>query len=723
MAESTKDILDKYGKKLDGEIKDFDSKVSDPNSPDFTKSYEKFRQAMNPAFNRYEKLANSLGRILTFKVGEKDRTRLQKEIDIAHLNVTPSEVLVLALIAMTLTIVGGALFSLALWLIIDFFSFMMVFLFLILSAFLFFYFVKKPEKLALEWRLKASSQMVPAILYIVVYMKHTSNFERAVEFAAQHLDPPLSLDLRKVFWDVEVGKYSTLKESIDNYLGGWKDYSTEFIEAFHLIESSLYEPGEKRRVEVLERALQVILDGVYDKMLKYTHEVKSPLTNVYMLGIVLPTLALAILPLASTMMDGAIQWFHVLFLFNLIIPFFVVYLTGNAINKRPGGYGDTSLLENNPYYPKFIGKRPYVIGGLVAVPFILLGLLPLIWMYSPLYTTYGDPSFLSLGITILGDAGIFGIIELAGGGLSGPHGLLSLLLSLLVPLGVALMFIIAFNLRTKDLIKARDKYKALEGEFTSSLFSLGNRIGDGLPAEIAFSRVAESSKGTSTEGFFSLVNQNIQQFGMSLEKALFDSRRGAVVFYPSSLVVTSMKILVQSVKKGLTVASKSLMSLSDYVKNIKKVNDRLNDLLADITSDMKSNMTFLAPLLGGIIVGLSGMITLILTSLLTFIESGVEVGSSASSGIDINQITTLFYVGNMIPTYWLQLIVGIYLIQVVFILTGTLVIIRSGQDILAKVNETGKNLRTTIILYVVVALFAILGLAAVAAFALKGMVG
>ena len=59
----------------------------------------------------------------------------------------------------------------------------------------------------------------------------------------------------------------------------------EFVEAIHLVSSSLFESSEGRRVEILERALTVILDGVYDKMLKYTHEVKSPLTNVYMLGL------------------------------------------------------------------------------------------------------------------------------------------------------------------------------------------------------------------------------------------------------------------------------------------------------------------------------------------------------------------------------------------------------------------------------------------------------
>jgi len=87
----------------------------------------------------------------------------------------------------------------------------MMFLFLVFlfSIFLFFYSSKTPERLAVRWRLRASSEMVPAILYIVIYMKHTSNFEKAVEFASEHLRPPLSEDFRKVFWDVEVGKFST----------------------------------------------------------------------------------------------------------------------------------------------------------------------------------------------------------------------------------------------------------------------------------------------------------------------------------------------------------------------------------------------------------------------------------------------------------------------------------------------------------------------------------
>jgi urease gamma subunit len=283
------------------------------------------------------------------------------------------------------------------------------------------------------------------------------------------------------------------------------------------------------------------------------------------------------------------------------------------------------------------------------------------------------------------------------------------------------MFSYAYKKRTEDLLKEKKKYDEVEGEFTSSLFQLGNRIGDGLPAEVAFGKVAESSKGTSSEGFFRLVNENITNFGMNIDRALFDKNRGAVIFYPSHLIVMSMKILIESVKKGLQVAAKSLMSISEYVKNIKKVQDRLNDLLADIISDMKSNMSFLAPMLSGIIVGLSGMITLIIGNLSNMLNN-LDSSSSSISGIgNLSSMLSIFNIETMIPTYWIQVIVGIYLVEIVFILTTTLVTINHGKDDLATTSEQGINLKKSIITYFMVALISIFALTLVAGIALAGI--
>jgi hypothetical protein len=568
--------------------------------------------------------------------------------------------------------------------------------------------------------------MIPAILYIVIYMKHTSNFEKAVAFASQHLDEPLSSDFKKIFWDVEVGRFSNLKESVDNYLERWSDYSREFIESFHLIESSLYEPTEAMRVSFLEKALQVILDGVYDKMLKYVHGVKAPLTNIYMLGIILPTLSLAILPLATTMLGGSIKAYHLFVLFNIIVPLLVLLLVNKIILERPGGYGDSSQLEKNPLYPKYSSKKPYLYATLICLPILILGFLPLIWTYTPLSESLGlakDPTWGDIGLGFVGGEkeGIFGIIQ-QDGKTYGPIGLLSLILSLFIPLSIALIFIIANSVRTKEMIVERERYKKIEDEFNASLFQLGNRLGDGVPPEIAFSKVAYSSKGLTTEGFFSLVNQNIQQLGMSVENAIFNRKRGAIIFYPSHLIEISMRILVESSKKGLQIAAKSLMSISEYVKNLKKIDDRMADLLAEIIADMKSNMVFLAPLLSGIIVGLSSMIILILGGLSRIVGAtgSSELGALGSSFGLTSLLSSAFDVTKMIPPFWIQLSVGIYLIETIFILTSTLVIINSGKDELFTTYEIGQHLKRGIFLYFVVALLAILGLAMLGAIVLAG---
>ncbi|MFH1501175.1 MAG: hypothetical protein ABIE22_04495 [archaeon] len=710
-------IFSKYSSKIEKKMQPGVSEVGESYSKDFMQ----FKEDMMPRHSRYEKLCNSLGSLVTMKVAKKDEVKIQRHIDIAHLDITPSQALTLALLSLLVTFFIGVLIFVAIYLITGGLPLLFFFLVVLTALFLFYYAYSTPARLANVWRLKASSQMVPAILYIVAYMKHTSNLERAIAFASSHLQAPLSLDFKKVFWDVETSKFSTVRESLDSYIETWRDYNIEFVESFHLIESSLFEPSEDRRIAVLERALQVILDGVYEHMLKYTHTIRSPLTNLYMLGIVLPTLALALLPLASTLLQGVIKWYHIFIFFNILIPFFVYYLTSQIMLKRPGGYGETDILEMNPLYPKYNSKRPYVIALLVTLPLLIIGLLPFLFQFTPFPELVGlqtDYTFKEIGVSFFGDAKLFGFLTDVDGHTVGPFGLLALILSFFIPLGIAMFFSISYKLKSKDLIKSREDSKQLEQEFTNALFQLGNRLGDGMPAEIAFARMSESSRGLVTEDFFKTVNTNVQQMGMSLENAIFHPRRGAIIYYPSALISISMKILVDGVKKGLQVAARSLMSISEYVKNIHKINQRLRDLLAEVVSDMKSNMTFLAPLLAGIVVGLAAMITMILGKLQSMFEFGT---SSEVAGFGLEAVLDIFNVTAMIPPYYLQLAIGIYLVQIVFILTSTLVTVDAGEDRLKRIYETGRNLKSGLTLYTIAALIAVISLAFLAMIALGGM--
>ncbi len=724
MAADVDEILRKYKSKIESQMRGFDTQNR---KTDFSQEYLRFKEEMSPEISRFERWCKSLGNIIKLKISEKDSLKIKKSLDIAHLDLEPWQPITLSVMAFLSVLFIGLLISIAVLFVRGggAANFPLLFFFLmVIFSFFVFYFVKEwPARIANSWRLKASSQMVPAILYLVVYMRHTSNLERAVAFAAEHLEYPLALDFKKVFYDVQIGRFSSIKESLDNYLQIWRDFSPEFIESFHLIEGSLFEPENSRRIILLEKSLQVVLDGVYEKMLRFTHDVRSPLQNVYMLGVVLPTLGLALLPLATAMLGGLLTWVHIFILFNLIIPFLVFYLTDKVLFLRPGGHGDTSLLERNPLYPKYRSKAPYINAFLIALPFFIFGFLPFIFQYTPLPDMIGlqkDYTFSELGIGFFGDQKIFGFVETATG-TKGPLGIGASVLSLFIPLGLALFFSISFKARTRELIIEREKTKQLEREFNNSLFQLGNRIGNGVPVEIAFGKIAESSQGLQTEDFFRRVSYNIRQLGMGVEKAIFDSRRGALVFYPSDLIATSMKILVESAKKGLQIAALSLISISEYIKSINKITERLKDLLAEVISDMKSNMNFLAPLLSGVVIGLAVMITSILTRL--NIPELQEAGGTVSADLgNLVGPNGIFQVVNMIPPYFLQIVIGLYLVQIVFILTRALVVIDSGEDKLEKTNKTGKNLARAIVLYFITAFVAIVSLFVLTSIVVGGLV-
>lgn len=714
---TTDEILKKYSSKIESEIKTDNSSYKN-----YSKDYMQFKEEMLPDISRYKNWADSLGNFIKIRLSQKESSKIQRSLDIAHLDVTPSQSAALALIAMFFTLFLTLILTLTISLLGPSFPLMLTFLGFVLCGFVYFYVYSMPARLANIWRLKASSQMIPAVLYIVIYMKHTSNLERAVQFASQHLDTPLALDFKKVLYNVETSKYQTVKQSLDSYLETWRDYSPEFIESFHLIESSLYEPSDAQRINTLERGLQIILEGVYDKMLSYSREIRSPLTNVYMLGIILPTLALALLPLASVVVADGLKWYHLFVLFNLIIPFGVYFMTSEILLKRPGGYGENSNIEKNPDYYKFKSSKPWVIASLICIPLFILGLIPFLFqsdLITNILNLKSDYSFGEIGLPFFRDQQLFDFKVVAGSSV-GPFGLAGIMFSLFIPLSVASYFSIAYKIKTREIIKARKETKELEKEFTSTLFQLGNRLGDGVPAERVFAKVAESSQGQKTQSFFSIVNQNIQQMGMPIESAVFDNQRGAIIYYPSALISISMKILIESAKKGLKIAARAMMSISDYVKNIQKINDRLKDLLAEVVSDMRSNMVFLAPLLSGIIVGLTSMIAMILNKLKGL--SDLTSGGAEIAGIgSIGNIVNLFDIVNIIPPYFVQVSIGLYLVEIIFILTITLITVDSGKDELQEKSELSKNLKRGLSLYLITAFLSTLALTGLAAVALSGL--
>ncbi len=693
------DILNKYRQKLNDHLdEESEGQVRDSANKLFSQDYISLKKdILSKRRSSYENWCNAFEKIIQFRPGKTLEPELERAIETAHLDITPTGAASFAVFTGFLTILLGIIITLTL-----IFAFgttpIFTFLIFVLFGFIFlFQFPKIPIIMAARWRLKASNQMVLCILYVVIYMRHTSNLEHAIKFAAEHIDPPLALDLRKIFWDLENAKYSTMKESLDAYLESWRHYNLEFVTAFHLIESSLYEPTQSRRIDLLEKGLSVILEGSYEKMLHYAQDIKSPITTLHMLGVILPILGLVIFPLIGSFLQGLVKWYHLAFLYNLFLPLLVYFLGINILSKRPTGYGTSRVADS--VYKK--ASSSVFICILIFLMFALVGLTPLIVSFSGLSSSAPEAACLS-GDIDLGPLGcFFGYLEI-NKELFGPFGIGSLVLSFFLPAGLALALGIYYKTKTKKIIELRNETKELESEFASALFQLGNRIGDGIPAELAFSKVSQTLEGTPSGNFFKIVDTNIRQLGLGMKEAIFDEKVGAILSYPSPLIESSMEILLESSKKGPMIVSQSLTSISTYVDRIHKVSERLKDLLAEVISSMKSQISFLTPMIAGIVVGISAMIIKIIVELHAKILSVSGEEGLASGGL--TGLIGLFNVQGIIPVYYFQLVVGFYVIELAYILTILQNGIENGPDKLNEQYLLGKNITKSFFIYAIIAL-------------------
>ena len=702
--EQLKNISSKYSSRFGTNIKE---ERADVKPEIVSRQYQQFKsELLPPAHGWYEKVCKWSAKLINLKLNPKRKVELQEYIDICHFDITPEGVDAAAsIIPLTIMLVGSIISG------VVFQSMFFAFFFLVAGAVLMIPLRSYVKLQANAWRMKASNQMVLCIFYIVTFMRHTSNLEGAINFASNHLSPPLNLDMKKVIWDVESAKFDSVRDSLDSYLDTWRKYNGEFVEAMHLIESSLYEGNEARRGSILDKSLDVILTETYEKMLHYAHNLKSPITILHMLGVIMPILGLVILPIIVSFMGG-VKWYHISTLYNVILPLGVYYVGSTILATRPTGYGDSDIGESEAYkkYRNLIfniGGRefqfpPIIVSVAILFMFLSVALIPpLMGAFMTDDAKLGEAPFIEkIGATKLN----FKMLEYRQSNnpeitqLVGPFGVGASLLSLAYPLALGIGIGVYFLLRSRKLVIIRNQTKKLENEFASALFQLGSRLGDGMPAEMAFGRVAQTMEGTVSGQFFSQVSINIRKLGMGLHEAIFNKKTGAILNFPSQLIGSSMKVFIESIQKGPRVASEALLNISRYIKEIHRVDERLKDLMADIISSMNSQINFMAPAISGIVVGITSMITAIFGGLQAKAAESIESGA-AGGGVDL--FKDLF--GDAIPTYYFQLVVGVYVVQIIYILTIMSAGIENGADKLNEEHKLGKNLIRSVIIYVTIA--------------------
>lgn len=608
----------------------------------------------------YEYLCNSCEKLLPIKPWRSLEKQYDELIKFSHLNITPRGAFSLAFLASIITI----LVPTVLIMIFNLFYPALFILVAIFAGVIFYFLYDYPMHYAAWFRINASSEMTLCILFMATSMRISPTLEKAIDYAAKNLRGALAYDLKLLMWEIYSRKYTT-EQAIEIFIEKWKKDNQEFTEALYLIKNaSLY--GHEEMERILDEAVSVMLEGTKDRMKFFARELNTPVTVINALGILLPLIGVVFFPIMSLFMPEMIQPLTLAIGYDIILPLVVYWLMKMYLDRRPSTFHQPDISR----HPKF--KKEKLINKTLILALFVGGLL----------SFYGFLGMISIEAAFSPE---------------------QLYTSLLVTLGIALSFSIYTIFITRDKIKLREEIITIESEFPEAIFQIGNRLRLGVPIEKVLSEVLPKLRNLKISEFIRAILQNIENFGVTLEQAVFDEKYGAILYYPSALIETVMRALVEIQKKGSAAISKTMLSISTYLKNARSVEENLKDLMAEITSTLKIQALLLAPLAGGIVVALAAIIMQLLlilgnAELLYQQVEGYGPLTSAGKGI----LSSFISLDSMIPIHFFQVVVGIYIIEIVALMTMFSSIIENGDEDVLKKSLMGKRVLIGIIFYLIV---------------------
>jgi len=347
--------------------------------------------------------------------------------------------------------------------------------------------------------------------------------------------------------------------------------------------------------------------------------------------------------------------------YDIILPLVLYFVISGILETRPATFSKIDITENPDVPPpgKFaMGKKFYKawhVGLLVGVMIIALGAFMTVNEY------FASTDF----------EGIFPAI--------------------VILMGISFGFGVYYIMLSKQRLAIRRKTREIEGEFAEALFQLGNQISGGVPVELSLEHSMERIQNLKIKDLFGRALKNMKMLGFTFGQAFFDKEYGAIRFYPSKLIKSIMRTVVESTKKGVRTASVAMLSVSRYLKGLHDTQEDVKEQLNDTLSSLKFQSYFLSPLISGIVVTLAVIIIKILRQI-----------SEQTSNLGSVSVPFLTSLGNVkITPFEFILIVGVYLIETAFILAMFINSIESGEDPIGRQNITGTSLIVGFVVFTV----------------------
>jgi len=517
---------------------------------------EDIRRALQQVLRRrpgsfYEKFCKTSGRIFGWAVrGYRLSERTSKELREAGLRVSGEDWAAATLLTLVLPILP----FLILWM---FSGNLLANLYLPMLGFLIgglgmMVFQIYPSSLAASRKSKAQSTAINTIMLLSFSLYHRPDLRGATVYAADSSEGKLAEDLQRGLLEMdERRRYETVRHLLTKVANEWGEVDDSVRQAIFDILRSTGTKDEATRILDVSKAPGRVLEGAEEMLARRLG------------GLVMPTLAF--LTFGSLAIIGTIglspvfgiigmQLVDVKFFAGIAIALVVAFLAFTTYmgRRRPVTVQISMVWEEDPRLPP-PGK---VRLGRLLLPAWLPPIL--------VFIAVGWPGVLAL----LGVEGrVLGTIVMS---------FSTLWLVWAVGAAVAVYSYLYIAPRKK----VREEERRRVGDWANALNTIGSRMLDGKPAQIAMREASELMSGSPLSSELADASSKMDEFGMRMDEAVF--RRGK----RNPVISSFLRIISQIRKDNEAAAGRACMMAAEFLRTLHRVERRFRERIDEAMGNL-----------------------------------------------------------------------------------------------------------------------------------------
>lgn len=417
-----------------------------------------------------------------------------------------------------------------------------------------------PKRLARKEEKAMVPESTRIVSMITMNMQSCPNLERAVLFVSNRGDGILTRRLRWLRWNVLTRGERDMLSAMISFNAMLSDSNDGLRQALHLVVSANFEKTNEGIERLLDKANQVVLESLKESVDRYASSLSVPTMLLFSIGIILPVMIFALLPLFSmgsiisvspyASGVGEIGEGAIALVMLVAFPSFCFLYAHRILDENP--IRNIDVLEVKAH------RRL-----LIAFPLWIM-VLVLVWtLFTDIYGSY-----------------IF-------------------LMTMVLPPSAFLI------LKLRGDCNEGKKVRMLEREFANALYRIGNRMRSGSSFESAFMEAANSMNGSH---FSRYARRAIHLSKVSRRPLGELVGNQELLNVESPLIEAAIDSFAECAQRDPQAAGKVALNLAQNMNDLRRGEALVEERLKGIVDMMRTTAVFFAPIVLGITSSLFGVI-------------------------------------------------------------------------------------------------------------------